>query len=306
MFPVKEKLNWTQDEIISFIVENAQKAESNIDTIKDDPRNPNKRVNGYDGIFLICSCHGYKNNIVTSDYQMIHKTAIHRLLSTNHAAIREIPRIVVFDCCDGSEERSSYFHEEESSDDDEEEEEHIDDKGKCFDVDDIETKTDTGIWHRDTVNPDYKLSIIHGANEGFQAKMNMIDGSYLIYELMKRMIVNIEENENLFLGEIVDGIQQYLHDAGKQQIISTFNNNTRFLKFLKNEDLNQEDRKMDSVTENEEKHTNSDATDCDPKHIDGESEVEMILMHNYNSNKDDEIYQTHDHKLSNIQTEEMD
>eukprot|EP01084_Bolivina_argentea_P149434 261046_1 len=64
--------------------------------------------------------------------------------------------------------------------------------------------------------------------------MNSLTGSYLIYEFVKRMIANIEGNKNLFLGEIFDSIQQDLHDQGKQQITSIFNNNSRYLRFKQN------------------------------------------------------------------------
>merc|ERR1712003_280157 len=41
-------------------------------------------------------------HIVTSDYMLIEKTIIHRLISSDYPEIREIPRIFIFDCCDGT------------------------------------------------------------------------------------------------------------------------------------------------------------------------------------------------------------
>eukprot|EP01084_Bolivina_argentea_P207406 353867_1 len=223
IYPKHLQLEWTQDEIIKFIEEHTQKFVANIDTLKDSTIKPNKRVNGYDGIIMILSGHGYHNSIITSDYQLVNKTSIHRLLSTNYPQVREVPRIAMYDCCDGDFKRS---HQPSNY------QKKITDKGKYFDVDDIIRAE--SIWKLDEKNPDYLLSCVHGANQGFQAKMNSIDGSYLIYEFVKKMIANIEGDNKLFLGEIIDAIQNDLHDRGKQQIEAIFNNNTRYLKFKPN------------------------------------------------------------------------
>eukprot|EP01084_Bolivina_argentea_P041049 75746_1 len=225
--PQHAKYDWTEEEIKEFLNEKILYAEANINTLEKDVQNPKKSVNGYDGLVCIFSGHGYKNNIVTNDYQLTNKTALHRLSSTNHPQLRTIPRIFVFDCCDGDQERS---YENANPD-----------YGKNFGVGDIPIEQDDDeIWKRDQVNPDYKLILISAANEGFQAKMNSIDGSYLIYELMKASILNIEAKTDLFFGEIVDKVQEDLHSSGKQQITKTYNNHTRYLKFVSNQKMNEQ------------------------------------------------------------------
>ena len=51
------------------------------------------------------SCHGFDNDILTSDYKRLSKTDIHRIFSRNKPLNRELPRIFIFDCCSGDAER---------------------------------------------------------------------------------------------------------------------------------------------------------------------------------------------------------
>eukprot|EP01083_Nonionella_stella_P295109 1002996_1 len=237
MYPRKEKLEWTQSEMIDFLQERATEASD---------------TNKFDAILAVISGHGYKNGIISSDYQLVSKTAIHRLFSTNYPLLRELPRIFVFDCCSGNQERSCYPAEYDPNED--EEMPALKDKGKNFTVDDIKVEQyEKEVWKNDQKNPDYLVSIIHAANEGFQAKMNCIDGSYLIYEFVKRIMDNVENDKNLFLGEIVEGIQQYLHDEGTQQITPLFNNNTRYLRFKKSSHDEANCVDLDAITTNENK-----------------------------------------------------
>eukprot|EP00483_Globobulimina_turgida_P005666 UN05676 len=93
------------------------------------------------------------------------------------------------------------------------------------------------VWCSDQQNPDYKLVTLHAANPGFQAKLNAVDGSYLIREFAKAMIANADiqnVEQRQFLGEIMDGIQHNLHERGKQQTVNVYNNFTQYLKFEKN------------------------------------------------------------------------
>ena len=47
----------------------------------------------YDALILIVSSHGNERNIMTSDYKLIEKAWIHRVIYANHPKIREIPTI---------------------------------------------------------------------------------------------------------------------------------------------------------------------------------------------------------------------
>eukprot|EP01084_Bolivina_argentea_P307411 531352_1 len=252
IYPNYEKYDWTQNDMISFLKKCAQTAVDNIDTLNENQQNANKQVNGFDSILLVISGHGLKNNVITADYQAINKTAIHRLFSINYPSLREIPRIVLFDCCDGEQERSSRKAGDDSDTDDESDINM--DKGKNFDVDNIEIKQyDDEVWKLDQKNPDFFLSLIHGANEGFQSKICSITGSYLIHKFVTKMILNVEEKKNIFFGEIIDEIQDDLHNAGKQQIKVVHNNHTRFLKFVPNyieSEQEENEKKTDNTSNN--------------------------------------------------------
>eukprot|EP01084_Bolivina_argentea_P052814 96980_1 len=233
-FPKYPKFEWTQKEIVDFLTECAQVANDNV---TNDTIGVNQK---FDAILLVVSGHGYQNAIISSDCQLITKTAIHRILSVNFPALRLIPRICIFDACNGVNERVHFSLDFDESSDDESSDDASSvgksgtsntEQSKNFDVDDIKVKQ-SYVWVRGQQNPDFLLALVHSANEGFQAKMNSIDGSYLIYEFIKAMMSNIEENKDLFLVEIMDEIQRYLHDdVGKQQIITNYNSFTQYLRF---------------------------------------------------------------------------
>eukprot|EP01084_Bolivina_argentea_P052815 96981_1 len=229
VIPTEFKSYWTEQEVIDFLT-------TDIGAELFDTNNSLK----YDGLVICVSCHGIENKIITSDYRTIEKSVIHRIISINHPLVREIPRIVIFDSCEGSAQReyirastintSQYTMSDVKSKDEENEHKyaHVD-QGKVIELVDISTGME---WTHDTKNPDYKLAQIHASNVGFQAKCSTTKGSYLIYEFIKAMMSNIEENKDLFLVEIMDEIQRYLHDdVGKQQIITNYNSFTQYLRF---------------------------------------------------------------------------
>ena len=224
----QKKTYWTQNDIMKLLTnEIPQELFDNDKELK------------YDGLIICVSCHGQKNSIVTSDFKLIDKTAFHRIISGNHAKIREIPRIFIFDSCEGNAQRinrmmssispkslGSVEEEEEMGADEE------DEKGKFIGLEDVERGTE---WPINAPNPDYKLVVIHSANTGFQAKIDTRFGSFLIFEFCQRMRMHLENGTNEGLGLLFDGIQNTLHDKGKQQTINVFNNNTRYLQLRKNE-----------------------------------------------------------------------
>ena len=94
MMPDGKKMYWTNDELVNFM--------------QNDVVNALRAGDGtlnYDGLMVCVSGHGIKDHIVTSDYKAIEKTVIHRLISSQYPEIREIPRIFVFDSCNGSGDR---------------------------------------------------------------------------------------------------------------------------------------------------------------------------------------------------------
>ena len=59
--------------------------------------------------------------------------------------------------------------------------------------------------------------VIDAANDGFQSKVNCVDGSDLIYEFFKRTIINVENRDDKCIGEIMGDIQIYLNDEGNNR-----------------------------------------------------------------------------------------
>ena len=242
------KQRWTLKELSELFDEKAQELERNIDK--------------YDGLCVIISCHGIKDFIVTSDYKKCSKLDVHRNFSSDKPSVRKIPRLFLFDCCSGDSERvPQYRGQESSSDDSSTESKNYDDdgdemekneKGKnktkesvTYVMSDVEVEKQLGadeisdeeLWQIGEDNPDYRLITINAANDGFQAKMSVVSGSYVITDFTRLMVENITNKDNKqWLFEVLDKIQQDLHEQGKQQIVNTFNNRTRFVKFRRNND----------------------------------------------------------------------
>ena len=102
----------------------------------------------------------------------------------------------------------------------------------------VHQKTEN-IWTQEEDNPDFKLVTIHAANIGFQSKMDIVTGSYVITAFTRLMIQNIRDNNNKqWLFQIFDYIQKELHDKGKQHTVNTYNDGTRWIKFRKLKDDN--------------------------------------------------------------------
>ena len=90
------KIYWTEKEVIDILREKAEDLESNLQ---------NETEPHYDGLIVIISCHGLAENIITSDYKTISKTAIHRIFSAKKP-LRGRYRIFLFDCCSGVNEEN--------------------------------------------------------------------------------------------------------------------------------------------------------------------------------------------------------
>eukprot|EP01084_Bolivina_argentea_P099205 178331_1 len=193
----------------------------------------------YDGLVVIISCHGANDNIITSDYKLISKTSIHRIFSSKKPKIRQIPRVFVFDCCSGSNEREDDFRLDNINDKgkgksilNDDDEKGNDDEMRSILNQHVEEDTSV-IWARDEDNPDYKLVKIHAANEGFQSKMDCESGSYVITAFTNKTIDNIMVwNNSRNLRKIFDGIQEELHQKGKQLMENVYNNKTGNIKFV--------------------------------------------------------------------------
>ena len=215
---MKGKLSWTRDEVFEFL-------ETEI-TAKffDDKGEPR-----HDGLIVAISSHGVGNNIISSEYELINRTEIHRCISEKHPQIREIPRIFLFDACDGTRDRKATLKIQQigsDSDNGPVAVEALKPGSGVMEALEVETE-----WTSKTKNPDYNMVVVHGANDGFVSKMQENEvGSYLTYFFAKAVRMRIERKERKGLSELLTDVQNVLHDAGKQLIRKEFFNNTEYLR----------------------------------------------------------------------------
>ena len=212
------KLSWTKAEVLEFLEE--QIAQHFFD---------GNGVAKCDGLIVSISSHGLHDCIVSSDYKMINRTDIHRSISDKYPQIREIPRIFLFDACDGTRDRKAT---DDLDSTDNESADNMDDgeANKAGDdvVESLQMETE---WTSRTKNPDYNLIVVHGSNDGFVSKMQATEvGSYLTYCFTKMVKDNIVKRERRGLGAILTEIQNVLHDKGKQMIKFICFNNTGSLR----------------------------------------------------------------------------
>merc|ERR1719242_1944023 len=85
----RAKVRWTKVEIENLLEQKSQELTHNIDD--------------YDGLVVVFSGHGKDDSIITSDGKLISKQYIYQYFtfSRHKVAVRSIPRLFVFDCCDG-------------------------------------------------------------------------------------------------------------------------------------------------------------------------------------------------------------
>eukprot|EP01083_Nonionella_stella_P228537 809797_1 len=217
MFEEEPKLQWSQKEVIAFLLESANNVSSG----------------DYDSLLAIFSGHGYQHNIITSDYQLINKDAILRIFTMMHPELCSVPRIFIFDCCDGERQRDGI---DESDSEEGKNVTQSRDVGKNFQLTDIKkirSLEDRSVAEeaKEAMNSNYNVVTIHAANIGFQSKLNSIDGSYVINAFVRKMLDDIGSGHQDFFGEIMQDIQHKLHEDGKQYPTNVFHDNTRYLKF---------------------------------------------------------------------------
>ena len=216
------KTHWTEKEVMDFL----QKDIGQKMFDKDGEST-------FDGLIVCVSCHGIQDKIVTSDMKTIERTVIHRTLSLKYPQLRDIPRIFVFDCCDGwDERRDSIKGNHEIAKDIELIMTDQSQRTKGTDLSDVQNMS-VNAWTSTTKNPDYNMVTVYAANSGFVAKMNY-NGSYLVYSLTDAIMENVERKQEKTLGELLEDVQNRLHDAGSQLPVNILNNHTRTLIFKKN------------------------------------------------------------------------
>ena len=194
----------------------------------------------YDGLIVIISSHGIKDRIVSSDYGEISTTALHRIFSDDYPKSRTIPRLFIYDCCDGSAQRDTDWRATDDGSDSEEYCLKLG-NGSFSPISPINSEilptftpinTKRSSWYKGEDNPDHKLAVIHASNRGFQAKMHRDSGSYVISKFVEKIKLNFESVNKKVLYQIMDEIQNELHAEGKQLPVCTYNNRTRYIKFM--------------------------------------------------------------------------
>ena len=216
------KTHWTEKEVMEFL-------EEGIGVVMFDKDGKSN----FDGLIVCVSCHGMKDAIVTSDMKTIERTVIHRTLSLKYPQLRDIPRIFVFDCCDGWDERRASINvNQDIAKDIELIAIDQSQRRKGTDLSDVQNMS-VNAWTSATKNPDYNMVTVYAANSGFVAKMNY-NGSYLVHSLTDAIMENVERKQGKTLSELLEDVQNRLHDAGSQLPVNIMNNNTRTLMFKKN------------------------------------------------------------------------
>eukprot|EP01084_Bolivina_argentea_P190810 327787_1 len=223
------KLDWTLNEIITLLREQAAELARNLSS---------NDANKYDGLIAIVSGHGLAHHLITSDYKLIEKEVLHRQFTQYYPISREVPRIIIYDCCAGSDDRKGLKKKQ-----------HLvkthttKDIGKAYKVEDIsvpnleekDRSRSVPVWHGNDENPDYNLATIYSSNLGFQSKMNRNNGSYLIDLFVNKIRSGLQtkDSNQLFLRDICSEIQNELKH--KQLPVFTFNNNTEYITFIPND-----------------------------------------------------------------------
>ncbi len=82
--PKAKRVEWTLKQLIRFLSEQAKKLHQNL---TDDAIDSKQK---FDGLFVAVSSHGFDNAIITSDYKLIDKDAIHRIFSRNYPMSRSV------------------------------------------------------------------------------------------------------------------------------------------------------------------------------------------------------------------------
>eukprot|EP01084_Bolivina_argentea_P246495 412518_1 len=230
------KIHWTQNEMITFLKKKAREFDESDE---------------FDSLIVVISSHGMSNAICTSDYKLIDKVAIHRLFSVNYYNSRLKPRIFMFDCCDGSFQHGGKMGPDTPispiqqpsaqkmaafpamSSNRKKMTDETKQVGKGFHVEDI-TEEKGAIWAHNSKNPDFRLVQINAANPGFQSRLNIQVGSYMLYSFMQKQLDNLNKNNEKYIHELFDEIQTELEQDGKQHIVAIYNDHTRYIRLKKN------------------------------------------------------------------------
>merc|ERR1712228_363604 len=235
IFPIiqngdEPKIFWPESELKDFLEERAVYLSNNVG-----------KGLFYDSLVVIVSGHGVPRYICTSDYRLYSKLAIHRTFSF-HANLRDIPRFVLYDCCQGGNSKKKTIDlvdmakEEEATKNVKSNTLNVtDNTQKRVEEDDIFDGDANPKWEGDDENPDHLLGRVNAANQGFVSNLNSLYGSWVIYKMFTKYMAAINGNKTMpFIHSIFDEIQKELQLEGRQLPECTYNDGVRYLCFAKN------------------------------------------------------------------------
>jgi len=160
--------------------------------------------------------------------------------SRNKVAVRSIPRLFVFDCCDGQYAPDRLIRCIVESN-----ESKIGGKPSIVPQNGNENQFKVEWerpWPDKEHNPDHNLVVIHGANRGFQSHATKGYGSYLIHFLTKSLTKSLDQKCRRricgprYLGQIMDEIQQVLEEKERQLVVPVYINHTDRIVFRPGKD----------------------------------------------------------------------
>jgi len=226
------KVRWTRAEFMALIDAKAKEFANNL-------YDADANKNGFDALFVSISSHGIDQQIITSDYGMVSKKDIYRRFTDSYPASRQLPRVVLFDCCEGSKAKAKGIKKAKKTQTtasilakgQKEEAKEAQDEEKKNDDDETVVVYE---WRKEDENTDFNLAILNSSNLDYTSWMNSVDGSYLIFNFCKKANECLDAAKDVVLSDIFYEIQDELaHD--KQLPVYSFNNDTRNVKLVKKE-----------------------------------------------------------------------
>eukprot|EP01084_Bolivina_argentea_P085942 155356_1 len=176
--------------------------------------NNNININKYDCLICIISGHGMNANIITSDYQLISQQEIYKIFCENYPIIRTIPRLFMWDCCDGSDEgkviKKGKFKKINQNNNTGNMNRNINNQNIHTTAVDIAKGINDNDDDNDDENIDYKLATINACNLGFQSKICSVNGSYFINSFVEKTAKYLNNNKMQVIGDICNEIQKEL------------------------------------------------------------------------------------------------
>eukprot|EP01084_Bolivina_argentea_P053123 97526_1 len=179
------KIRWNGDEINDYIDEMAKEFEN--------------EEGGYDALFIVFTCHGINNNIITSDIKKIDHTQITRKFKPH----QNKPRIFVFDCCSGSNAPEPLRSEKSRGTFERMDSNELQDL-------EINMSSDNKPLFEE-LSPDFKQVTIKAATQDFVA-IGTNHGSFLTKEFTDLTKQYIENGNNQYLHDILSQVQNKLHE----------------------------------------------------------------------------------------------